>query len=420
MSDSTLQVIKYLLLIVLFTLVIIISSCVYTNICRRMEKYKNINSESFTMKDRITGKPIYYLNSNSTLYSHTGEFNMSDGIYDENIRDKKELSKMENRIRELVGAQKEAVVIFNSGASESISTIAHWAKELVPTGIMIGSEFDHSSVKEAAELYNVEYRQTLFDNNFDDYISCVFMTQVNSATGEIMDLEKMVSNYRKCIYSDECLNNVNDRYSRLLPFKPLFVADITQSVTKVPVNMSKLGLNAAFFSTHKIGGKIGHGVLVVNQDINHKFVPLIAGSQNHGLRGGSMSAKQLLEDKDIYDHSDKNNYSSRKKKWKDTVDKFRNRGIEVYTPSHEHLYNTILIDTRDKCPYELLDNLAKKGVYISSRSACMMDAYLNGTIDETENEIVKPFDNSIRISFVTDDEINDDVIDIISHEVLKD
>lgn len=391
--------------------------------CKRMEACKS-KSECFETRDKITGKAIHYLNSNSTMYSRTGEFNMSDGIYDENVRDKKELAELENKIKKLVGAQSDAIVIFNSGASESISTIAHWAKELVPSGVMIGSPYDHSAVKEAAAVYKLDYTQDLFENTVDDRVACIFMTQVNSTTGEIMDVNDIMSKFTKYSYLTDGVDAVINDYSAVLQFKPLFVADITQSVTKVPISMSELGLNAVFFSTHKIGGKIGHGILVINQDAQHPFIPLVAGAQNHGLRGGSMSAKQILEDKHIYDHDDTENRNQRKNKWVETVTKLRGRGVDVYEPKGDHLYNTILLDTHNKCPFELLDNLTKKGVYMSSKSACMMDSYLNGNKESDDNKlsggVVKPFDNAVRISFITEDEITNDVIDMIADEVIAD
>lgn len=61
-------------------------------------------------------------------------------------------------------------------------------------------------------------------------------------------------------------------------------------------------------------------------------------------------------------------------------------GLDVYTPKCNHLYNTILIDTHG-CPLNAIHELALKGVYVGTKSACMNEV---GTNDKN---------NYIRLSF---------------------
>ena len=57
--------------------------------------------------------------------------------------------------------------------------------------------------------------------------------------------------------------------------------------------MDKWGVDAVFFSLHKIGGEMGVGVLVVNDVSN--YVPLIAGFQQNSLRGGTLPLHVITE-----------------------------------------------------------------------------------------------------------------------------
>lgn len=372
----------------------------------------------------------YYLNSSSTNYNLTHEFNMSDVLYEENKRDRQKVGALENKIKKLIGASEDAKVIFNSGASESIATCIHWAKSINPYGVIVGTKHDHVSVKENCKIYKLNYKELTNENQkIDDRAGCIFITHVDSKTGEIYDVDNFVNNIKGYRYLQEMNSDFyNMNYKKILQYRPLLILDATQSITKVPIKMDEWGFDAVFWSNHKIGGDMGKGVLVVKETYN-EFVPLIAGAQNGGMRGGSQSANSILHDSKIYDQVD--DINSRKNKWLAAVDYLESQGIKVYKPKGNHLYNTILIDTESKCPYTILSELSQQYIYLSPKSACMAEQKLNDANRNGENNITtieggnnpKPFDNALRISFTHGEDIDGYVLNTIAktiNEAFKD
>lgn len=377
---------------------------------------------------------LYYLNSSSTNYKKTHQFNMADAFYKENRKARKEVEALEAKIKRLINAPKNSKVIFNSGATEGIATCVHWAKSLFPYGTVMGTTFDHSAIKDNCQLYKLNYEALENENQcINDRATCIFITHVSSKTGEIYDLKSFLDNYNgyQFLYRDHS-DFTNMNYNKVLQYPPLIFLDATQSITKLPIDMAGWGLDAVFWSNHKLGGDMGKGVLVINPN-KYEFTPLIAGAQNNGLRGGSQSADSILRDQHIYDQHD--DINSRKNEWLAARDYLKSRKINVYEPKRDHLYNTLLLDTRSKCPYAVLDMLASKNIYLSPKSACMMEQKLN-EIEEAKhknnnnnnwqnieggdnNKELKPFDNAIRISFTSGDELDGHALEQIADMIVE-
>ena len=407
---------------------------------------------------------MYYLNSNSTKYESTHELNLSDALYEENINARKQIRQLEEKIKRVVHAPSSADVIFNSGATESIATCIHWVKTVNPFGIVLGSTFDHNAVKDNCEVYNIRYTQidlTNIDNTtIDDRCAAIFITHVSGKTGEIIDVNNIVKNIRRNYdyLQDIDMNNISKYNKKILQYKPMVFIDATQSIMKTNIDMDKWDVDGVFWSNHKLGGHMRNGVLVIKQQLDKPFVPLIAGAQNKGLRGGSISANTILQDKDIYNNKD--DITKRRDEWTAAYQYLTSKHINVYKPRLPHLYNTLLLDIGDKCPFAILSELAKKNIYISPKSACTVEKELNGQkqivssgddntrnnweeIAELEQDIeqlyrnpeslasttqrreggykeLHPFDNALRISFNDGNQLNDYVLKTIADTINED
>lgn len=404
---------------------------------------------------------MYYLNSNSTKYESTHELNLADALYEENIKDRQQIKQLETKIKRVINAPNSADVIFTSGATECIATCIHWTKTTNPFGLIIGSEFDHGAVKDNCDVYNIGYKQidlTNIDNvNIDDRCAAIFITHVSGKTGEIMDINKIVKSIKHNYdYLQDIDMSSSSKYNKkILQYKPMIFIDATQSIMRAKIDMTKWDVDGVFWSNHKIGGHMRNGVLVINQQINKPFVPLIAGSQNNGLRGGSISGNTILQDKNIYDHMD--DINKRKDEWSAAYQYLKSKHIDVYTPKLPHLYNTLLLDVGDKCPFAILSDLANKHIYISPKSACTVEKQINKNkqilsssnhehwkeLSELEKDIDqlynnpnpdntikitqnggnnehKPFDNALRISFNDGGQLNDYVLKTIADTINSD
>ena len=106
------------------------------------------------------------------------------------------------------------------------------------------------------------------------------------------------------------------------------------------------------------------------------------------------------------------------------MNKLKEAGLKVYEPKGQHLYNTYLIDVQ-KCPLEIINSLARKGIYVGNISACKNEEIMNkmSDLNETDDSMSggnnKDFDKSIRITFSKSKELSDGVLNEIIKEIKK-
>lgn len=388
---------------------------------------------------------FYYLNSSSTDYNDTKQFNLSDVFYKSNEEARVKINDLSEKIKRLVNAPEDAKVIFNSGATESIATVVHWAAVSFPGFKLCGTNADHSAVLENCKIYNQKYiKKDDIENvaNDLDRTGAIYLTHVDGKNGEILNVKKVVENINNVeflqygcsptVYEEDNYNLFNVNSHSLTQYRPLIFLDATQSILKVPIDMKGWGLDAVFWSNHKIGGHMGRGCLVIVPRSEHPFVPLIGGAQNGNLRGGSISANSILEDSDIYNYKD--HLHDRRRQWFAAKKYLEEKGLKVYTPNKPHLFNTLLIDTGANCPYSVVSSLAEENIYMSPKSACMAERKINETqaggahqygiwdgydVENIKDEQYdgKPFSNAVRMSFLYGDELDKNALDKIAEVI---
>ena len=365
-----------------------------------------------------------YLNYASTNAKRNGSLNPSDLAYPQIMEQRSDFEQLKTKIKKLINAPPNAKVIINSGATESIANCVFWAKSYNKFGTIIGSEYDHSAVENNCDTFDVSYEKTLRTGQINDRCSMIFITHVNSKTGEIINVENFKRNVLDR-YNFDYNDGVNPYSSHSLQYKPLVVLDATQSIMKVPIDMERWGLNAVFFSLHKIGGPIGLGVLVIDDDKYAPFKPLISGKQQNSLRGGTFPLHLLLDNEQIFNKFD--DFNERKDRWEQGLQKLKEAGLKVYEPKGKHLYSTYLIDVQ-KCPLEIINSLARKNIFIGNTSACKNEEAVMEGGGHTSSSLSggddtstppAPFEKAIRISFSKSKELSDDVLNTIIKEVLK-
>lgn len=379
-----------------------------------------ISTKQMTTTPSLKGA---YLNYASTNAKRNGSLNPSDLAYPQIMEQRADLEQLETKIKKIINAPPTAKVIINSGATESIANCVFWAKSYNKFGTIIGSEYDHSAVEDNCNTFEVPYEKTLRNGEISDRCSMIFITHVDSKTGEIVNVDNFKLNVLDK-YNYDYNNGINPYTARSLQYKPLVVLDATQSIMKIPINMEKWGLNAVFFSLHKIGGPIGLGVLVINDDKYAPFKPLISGKQQHSLRGGTFPLYLVLENEQIFNKFD--DFNERKDRWKEGLEKLKGAGLKVYEPKGQHLYNTYLIDVQ-KCPLEIINSLARKNIFVGNISACKNEEMVNGggsggvndglTGGGGEETSSEPFEKAIRISFSKSKEISDDILNAIIKDI---
>lgn len=195
------------------------------------------------------------------------------------------IEKCRNIIGEVFGARSNQI-IFNSGASEGVSTILHSVLEFAPQDkkIIITSKIEHTVIPSALHFYEERRGFTLkfvdidpngkvvlqsFENlitEFKGQIALVTIMAANNETGVIQPYKEIA---QIC-----CANGVE------------FFCDTTQIIGKDDFNFEESQVDYAICSGHKLGSLSGSGFLIARQPEKlHSYI--FGSSQEKGLRGGT-------------------------------------------------------------------------------------------------------------------------------------
>lgn len=179
-------------------------------------------------------------------------------------------------------------VIFNSGATEGISTVFHSVLgcDKNTKKIIITSGIEHSAIINTANYYaeekgyivkslpvnhdgivNVDSLQKWIKENQDN-IALVSVMAANNETGVIQPYKEI---------NDLCTQNN-------IPF----LCDTTQYIGKTPFNFKESNIDFAVCSGHKLGAMTGTGILLVKDPSTLKPL-IIGGGQEKGHRGGTQN-----------------------------------------------------------------------------------------------------------------------------------
>ena len=267
-------------------------------------------------------------------------------------------------------------------------------------------------IKENADNYNMEYSTIKLSDSkisLPEDTVMLFITGVSPKTGEIYPINK-IKKYNYLSNHEDSINN------SVRQVKPLKVLDASQMIGKIKIDMIKDDLNAVFFSCHKFGGEFNTGVLIVNGG-SVKYKPLIAGSQQEHMRGGTYNAYAYQNINNLLnEYSKEYNVEECKEIYNEFMKELDKNKIEYYKPKLNHLYNTILIHLHG-CNAKAIHTLADYGIYVGSSTACtnsktvkeLRISYLNksefgkNTISKICN-IIKDVDNGV----INDDDENDE------------
>lgn len=213
-------------------------------------------------------------------------------LYASNIKDK--ISKCRSNIAEFIGAKADEI-IFTSGASESnnmaikgwiyendLVTINKHRENLISPHV-ITTPIEHKSILEL--INNLwrnctqthfckvnEYGEVIYESleelleAYKDEPILVSVGMANNEIGTLQDVKK--------------LSSLVHKYNGVLH------VDATQALNYIPINVEALGIDILSASGHKISPVLrGIGFLYKKNDVN--IQPLIYGSQEFGLRGGT-------------------------------------------------------------------------------------------------------------------------------------
>ncbi|MBQ9000974.1 MAG: cysteine desulfurase [Eggerthellaceae bacterium] len=184
-----------------------------------------------------------------------------------------------------LGCSRPSEIIFTSGATEADNAalfgIAHASGK--GSGRIITTAVEHEAVLEPArelarEGYDVVYLKPdragfitpeALEEALDDNTVLVSVQAANSEIGAIHPIARLAA-----------LAHAHGA---------LFHTDATQALGKVPLDMTELGVDAASFSAHKIGGPKGIGALYLKARTPFR-AQMLGGGQEEGRRSTTQNA----------------------------------------------------------------------------------------------------------------------------------
>lgn len=199
------------------------------------------------------------------------------------LQSEKILLQAKSRVKEMLNLNKNADIIFTSGATESnniaLKGIALRKKQF--TNVIITSVLEHPSVLEVMryletqgfilKYVNVTPNGQIDINHLEqlmtDNVGLVTCMYVNNVMGQIQPIKE--------------IGSLLKQYP-----KAHFHVDGVQALGKIPMQLEDV--NSISFSGHKFNGLKGQGILII--DNKEKIEPTIfGGGQEYGIRSGTVN-----------------------------------------------------------------------------------------------------------------------------------
>ncbi len=324
------------------------------------------------------------------------QFGNPSSLYQHGAKVKQKINEARENLAELLNADSKNL-IFTSGGSESNCAAFNSAIRQNPDKKrIITTKVEHSSILEYCKmLENLGYDVVYL--NVDE--NC------NISTDEL----KNAVNDNTCLVSIQLANNevgtvvLNDDVLKCVKalkkqYKFLFHTDCVQGLGKMPIDVKRIDADFMSFSGHKIHCPKGIGLMYVKNP--KAFVPLIAGHQEFGLRGGTENVLGIVAMGEASKHI-MNNFNTIQAILIKTRDYLEQKlseisGLNINCKNALRIPNTTSVTFKDLDGNQMMFALEKFGVCVSTGSACNSESSEPSYV-LTSMKIKNP-QNTIRIS----------------------
>lgn len=223
----------------------------------------------------------------------TNSFYNPSAIYSGGTKVKNAIEDSRKTIADFINADADEIY-FTSGSSESncwaIQGYVFAGMMDISTTSIVTTKIEHKSIMECVDamerlgnstyycdviyldvdkdgFVNMEQLESVFKDSEEPYYDILVSIQLaNNECGTIQDIK--------------AISNIVHKYGGVLH------VDATQAFGQIPIDVKAMGIDMLSASAHKLeGGFKGVGLLYKKKDI--EIQPIIYGSQNAGLRGGT-------------------------------------------------------------------------------------------------------------------------------------
>lgn len=205
-------------------------------------------------------------------------------VYGRNARDAVELAR--KQIAECVGVQASQMVFTSGGTEANNFAVKGITANLTPTQLLV-SAIEHPCVSRPAQsLAWHEWKVQTLQVDAQGVIDLVDAEQkLSTRTGLVSAM--LANNETGAIQPIAALAGLAKAHGALIH------TDAVQAFGKVPVDFNALGVNAMTISSHKIGGPVGVGALILDKRVD--IAPLLhGGGQERGLRSGTENVAGIV------------------------------------------------------------------------------------------------------------------------------
>ena len=326
----------------------------------------------------------------------TNNYGNPSSLHYKGLEAQTRMDKARRQISSLLGCQPERLT-FTSGATEANNMVIFGAASARRRqgNRIITTAYEHSSVLEPCRQLEKEGFEIVWIkpdskgqvhaedviqavNEETILISCMM---VNNELGTILPIEEIVKGARR-------------------KKKDVFIhSDMVQALGKVPVRLSRLDIDAASISAHKIHGPKGMGALYLRE--GSRILPrTFGGEQEKRLRPGTENSGYIVGFGTACELMQKNGseYLEQIRRCNARLRELlsANEGVVIHSP--ENALPTILnISVPGIRSEVMLHFLEQKGICVSSGSACSKGAksHALAALGLPDREI----DSALRISF---------------------
>lgn len=328
---------------------------------------------------------MIYLDNNATTRLHRSVFHKQceilnrffgnpSSLYPAGVEVKAMVDKARDQVASLINANPldGDTVLFTSCATESNNAVLH--SVMHPSNLgkhIVISAVEHPAISQTAEYYEkIGSRVSKIgvdpDGNLcmDELCSAitdetvlVSIMYVNSETGVIYDIPRVVQMVKE-IRKDIIVHT-----------------DAVQAAGKIPIDVQALGVDMLTLSGHKFHAPKGIGVLYIKKGV--PFVPfMMGGHQEMNLRAGTENTASIVALGEAAVITKTELASGAVEKMRGLRDLLENelkasyKNVMVFGENAPRVCNTTNIGFKGVHGHKLVLQLAQRGIYVSSGTAC--------------------------------------------------
>ena len=250
------------------------------DICKIRKQFpilsRKVNGQDLVYFDNgaTTQKPQVVIDTESNYYQNENS-NVHRGVHFLSGLATDKFEETRSSIKAFIGAKHSHEIIFTKGTTDSINLVASGFRTLLKKGDeIIITELEHhsnivpwqmcceqseSTLKVIPLLDNGELDMNEFNNLLSESTKLVAVSHISNALGTINDIEKIIEK------------------SHSVGAKVLI--DGAQAASHVSINMQELNADFYCFSSHKMFGPTGVGVLYGKEEILNELSPYQGGGE---------------------------------------------------------------------------------------------------------------------------------------------